>query len=324
MSLSASVVIPSYNHAAFIEQALASVLGPEHPQLEVVLVDDGSSDDTLQHLASWRREPRLRVFTQENQGAHAALNRGISASHGDVVFILNSDDAYHPERIGVFLERFAHDPELALLASWLDVVDGAGRSLGIKQAYRSMPPWPRRGGGRGLSDTGDHLLALLEANYVATTSNIAFRRELFDRMKLRFLPLRYAHDWDFFLAAARAGAFELIEEPLVRYRVHGDNTIKEGRDDELGRGQMRFEILWVIARHANATLEHASRFGGHEELTERHWSSLPPFVSEPLFEQLLFLRGREKSPPAAYDQLLVYDHPLRDAAIRALAVRPGD
>ena len=319
----ATVLIPSYNHAAFIDEALAGVLLPEYPDIEVVLVDDGSTDDTLDRLAPWREDPRLRVFTQENRGAHAALNRGVSLARGEVVFILNSDDAYRPERIGRFLERFATEPELALLASWLEVVDGQGALLGVKEGFRNMPPWPRRRRGAGLSDDGEPLLALVEANYVATTSNVAFRRRIFD--ETRFLALRYAHDWDFFLGAGMTGRFELIEEPLVRYRVHGSNTISEGKEAELGRGHMRFEVLWVMARHAERVLARfttAARGAG--ELAERLWTSLPPFVSEPLFAQLLHLRGRERRVPAAYDQLLAEDHPFRRAAIRALAVRPGD
>ncbi len=322
---SASVVIPSYNHAAYVDQALASVLVPEHPELEVVLVDDGSEDDTRSHLERWREDPRLRIFEQENRGAHAALNRGISASRGEVIFILNSDDAFHPDRIGRFLERFARDGELAMLGSWIEVVGEDGRSLGVKEAYRNMPPWPPRGGGPGLSATGDPALALLEANYLATTSNVAFRR----RIDAAFLPLRYAHDWDFFLTACRQGAYQLVEEPLVRYRVHPENTIAEGRAAELGRGHMRFEILWVIARHAGRILGRATGRGAapkvaRADLDARLWRSLPVFASDSIFQQLLFLRGRERRPPAAYDRLLEGNHPFRAAAIRTLAVRPGD
>ncbi len=321
--LSASVVIPSYNHGAFIDQALASVLLPAYPRLDVVVVDDGSGDDTRSRLERWRSDRRLRIFEQDNRGAHDALNRGISASRGEVVFILNSDDAFHPERVARFLELFARDHRLVMLGSWIELIDEHGGSLGIKRAYHNMPPWPPRGGGRRLSDTGDPTLALLEANYLATTSNVAFRRRAGDA----FLPLRYAHDWDFMLGACQRGSYRVVEEPLVRYRVHRSNTIAEGRRAELGRGHMRFEIMWVIARHAAAILGHAAEDGAsgrRGELERLLWRSLPPFADESIFSQLLLLRGRQRRPPPAYEHLLDADHAFRAAAARALALIPGD
>ena len=71
-----SVVIPSYNHATFIVETIESVLATAMDDLELVLVDDGSTDDTLERLEELRGDPRLAIYTQANQGAHAALNRG--------------------------------------------------------------------------------------------------------------------------------------------------------------------------------------------------------------------------------------------------------
>jgi glycosyltransferase involved in cell wall biosynthesis len=77
-----SVVIPSYNHGRFIGEAVDSVLGSPFAELELVIVDDGSTDDTLQRLAAYRDDRRVRIEEQPNRGAHAALNRGLELARG--------------------------------------------------------------------------------------------------------------------------------------------------------------------------------------------------------------------------------------------------
>ncbi len=312
-----SVVIPSYNHARFIEAAVASVLDSEiatGTDLELVIVDDGSTDDSRTRLERFRADSRVSIHHQENRGAHAALNRGIAASRGEIVFILNSDDLFHSRRIQRCLERFAADPQLATLASWLEVIDDDGRVLGVKEAWHNMPPWPRPRPGPGLAATRDPQLALLETNYVSTTSNLACRREVFDR-GVRFLPLRYAHDWEFLLAAAEHGRLGLIEAPLASYRVHATNTIREARAE----GRMRFEILWLVARHAARLLRgRAADEGIAADLWQRFWNGAPRFGYGSILSQLMAMRGGDPVPPSSYDALLEEAHPFRRRAIAVL------
>ncbi|MEM8994759.1 MAG: glycosyltransferase family 2 protein, partial [Acidobacteriota bacterium] len=249
-----SVLVPSYNHADFIGAAVHSALvalDEAGVDGEIRVLDDGSSDRSLDVLGGID-DPRLDVKAQANAGAHIAFNRLLSGAQGDVIFLLNSDDLYAPGRIRDVLRRFDREPTAVAAGSWLEVIDTDGARLGVKEAWRSMPPWPRRRGA-GLSDLGDPGLALLETNYLSTTSNIAFRRSAIGAdhaPTLRFTDLRYCHDWDFFLQLARRGPLLLLEEPLVSYRVHPANTLKETEAD--GTVRMRFEILWLLARHAGA------------------------------------------------------------------------
>ncbi len=313
----ASVVIPSYNHGRFVAAAVESVLDQD-ADLELVVVDDGSTDDSRERLAAFAGDPRVRIFEQPNRGAHAALNRGLGLARGEVLFILNSDDLFEPGRVGRFLERFAADPGIAVLVSWLRVIDEDGGELGVKEAWRNLPPWPRPGSGPGLADTGDPTLALLESNYVATTSNVAFRRQLVAEVGLRFRHLRYTHDWDFLLAAAEHGGIAIVDQPLVRYRAHQRNTIGEGRDG--GMGRMRFEILWTVARYARPVCRRfAARGMDPADLRRRLWSSLPRFGCANVLAQLLVLRGDGEEALAAYDALLEEEHPYRRRAVAVLA-----
>jgi glycosyltransferase involved in cell wall biosynthesis len=315
-----SVVIPSYNHARFIGEAVGSALGEGGDELEVVVVDDGSTDDTLACLRALDAGPRLRVLTQENLGAHAALNRGVLEARGELVFVLDSDDAYVPGRVEALRNVLDETPGAVVAASWIEIVDEAGGTLGSKHGWHDLPPWPRPEPGPGLADLDDPVLALLESNWVSTTSNFAFRRSLVAEHGLRFLPLRYAHDWDFLLAATRLGDLAVVEEPLVRYRVHGTNTIAEGREEAAGRARMRFEILWLVARHYRRVVERGVASGWSRcELEERASRSLPRFGEAALLSELLFLRGCGDEVPEAYDRLFESGHPFAEASLGALS-----
>ncbi|MCU0305407.1 MAG: glycosyltransferase family 2 protein [Thermoanaerobaculales bacterium] len=315
---SVTVVIPSYNHEAFVGAAVASALASEGvDSLEVVVVDDGSTDASRDRLEAFRGDPRVRLNYQDNAGADAAINRGCELARGELIFILDSDDELAPDRVAVLGERLRANPAAVLAASWIRVVDAAGAELGVKQAWRTLPPWPAPSAGPFLSDLGDPRLALLETNWISTTSNMAFPAALLRDHGLRFLPLRYAHDWDFALAASRLGGIELVETPLVSYRVHGANTIGEG--DAAGQGRMRFEIQWVVARHAAGLLRSAARSDAElVHLRRLLAASAPTFGRDSVFDQLLLLRGLDPTSPASYDALLEAGHPFSTAAIELL------
>lgn len=235
-----SVVIPSYNHAVFIRQAVTSVLAQPF-ELEVVIVDDGSRDDSLAVLAAIE-DPRVRVLPQENQGAHAAINRGLHEARGRFLAVLNSDDLYSPGRFAAALDVFERDPEVALVGSYIEVIDAHGRALGIKEGYHTLDPWPVPEPAKTFKADGDLRTALLMQNYWSTTSNFVLPRATYERYG-PFQALRYCHDWDFALRVQREQRAHLIAEPLLQYRVHGSNTIRENR------AAMIFEICWVLATH---------------------------------------------------------------------------
>lgn len=306
-----SVLVPCYNHADYVVAAVRSALeaiDAAGVSAEVRVLDDGSSDGSLERLARID-DDRLQVETQENAGAHAAFNRLLASARGDYVFLLNSDDLFTPDRIAKVLARFESEPDLVAAGSWLEIIDTEDKQLGVKQAWLTLPPWPKPRRGPCLSELGDPGLALLETNYLSTTSNIAFRREL--AADLRFADLRYCHDWDFFLGLAARGKLALIDEPLVRYRVHPSNTLRETERE--GTARMRFEIQWLLARRAAAVLE-AAVGRGHDaaDLRRRLWSSLPHFGAEKILLQLFAWAGAgEEAGGGDFESLLDRDHPWR-------------
>lgn len=311
------MLIPSFNHGAFISEAIDSVLRSPYRDLEVVVVDDGSTDDTRTCLTQYTDDQRIHVFAQENQGAHAALNRAMDLATGDFLFILNSDDMFFPDRVPRLVNELVTRPEVALAASWIQIIDEQARECGVKKGWSNLPPWPPPSDGPYLSDLSDPVLALLETNYLATTSNIAIRRTLVTDHNLRFQPLRYAHDWDFILSACHYGQIALIPAPLLKYRVHEANTIREGKDESVG--QMRFEIQWVVARHALRLLRAAEDSElSLGELEDLLWKSMPSFGCDTILDRLLLLRGTSDEPSAAFDTVIDPSHPLHRESVAVL------
>ncbi|HMV74296.1 MAG TPA: glycosyltransferase, partial [Microthrixaceae bacterium] len=126
--VSVSVVIPCFNSLDYLPETVASVLAQDHRDLEVVLVDDGGTDD----LAGWvrdRAEPRVRLIRQDNAGPSAARNTGIAASDGELVAFLDSDDTWEPDYLSRMVGCF-DDPAVGLAYSGWDVVDAEGRPNG--------------------------------------------------------------------------------------------------------------------------------------------------------------------------------------------------
>jgi glycosyltransferase involved in cell wall biosynthesis len=254
--LSISVVIPSYNHAPYLVRAVHSVLNQElhaptasinSAELELIVVDDGSQDESLQILAGIR-DSRLRVIAQENRGAHAAINRGLREASGNILAILNSDDEYHPQRLKKTLaaiQAASNDhpqDHLGLAASYIELIDAENRTLGIKHGYLDQVPWNLDVPERSFRAGNDLSAALLTENYLGSTSNFVFSRAGYQAAG-DFLPLRYMHDWDFALRLAHIAPITLLPEPLLRYRIHPQNTIRQDQ------AAMVFELCWILAVH---------------------------------------------------------------------------
>jgi GT2 family glycosyltransferase len=236
-----SVIIPSYNHAAYIGEAVRSVLSQSMADLELIVVDDGSQDNSLEVLAGFS-DARLRIDRQVNQGAHAAINRGLRQATGDYLAILNSDDAYHPQRLEKLVALLKNNPAIGLAGSYIQLIDQQGKSLGIKHGYRDCEPWALENPGRSFRAGDDLKAALLTENYFATSSNFVFPIRWFEQVG-EFRPLRFTHDWDYALRLANLAELALVPEPLMLYRVHASNTIRQDR------ATMLFEICWIMAVH---------------------------------------------------------------------------
>lgn len=194
-----SVVVPVYNRAATIAATLRSVLGQTFSDFEIVVVDDGSTDDPRPALAALA-DPRIRLVRQENGGGGSARNRGIDEAQGKYVAFLDSDDLFLPHKLETVARRLDGD-ERTVWYSYINVDRGVGH-------YWVRPNRPIRAG----EDVGEYLFV---HNQFIQTSAIVLPRAL--AREVRFDPtLRKGQDLDFCLRLQRAGAtFRMIDEPLI-------------------------------------------------------------------------------------------------------------
>ncbi len=253
---SISVVVPLYNHGRYIKSTLESVLEQTSAADEIILIDDGSTDngfDTAKRVLS--RTPRARVFRQENAGAHNTINRAIGTSRSQYIAVLNSDDLFAPKKLERCRELIAQRGAADLIAGGVGIMDDDG----VKQRGGVAVDWLARS--RAFLDKyGLPQLSLVNENYVATTSNMVFSRRLWE-LSGGFQPLRYCHDLDFLMFAFEFGSVILdLDEEHIVYRVHQGNTIKE----DLSR--VRVEIAAVIseALHQSGPRLLSLAFGEHD------------------------------------------------------------
>lgn len=234
-----SVVMPAYNHERFVGAAVESVLNQSIDDLELVIVNDGSCDGTEQVIRSFN-DPRIRYYSQENQGAHNAINFGISLARGRYLAIINSDDVYHPERLAK-LKLLLEQSGARLIFSDLTVTDA---NLDPLPDGYPVVAWIERVKGV-YQQSGSLLHSLLSGNWVVTTSNL-FLETAFAHELGPFSDLRYAHDYEFVLRALTSGSQEDIaycDEKLLLYRLHQSNTVKENFIN------LQRETLAVLRKH---------------------------------------------------------------------------
>jgi glycosyltransferase involved in cell wall biosynthesis len=297
-----SVIIPSYDHAAYISDAVKSVFSQSHKDFELIVVDDGSTDNSLEVLSGFN-DPRLRVLTQPNQGAHAAINRGLRVATGEYLAILNSDDLYHPLRLAKMLEVLKTDRQVGLVGSYIDIIDRGGKSLGVKHGYTDSPPWLLEVPERSFRAGNDLHKALLTENYLSTTSNFVFPRRWFEAVG-EFRPLRFTHDWDFALRMAGVARMVLLPDVLMHYRVHETNTIRKDR------AAMIFEICWCLAMHLPQHLADPEFVDlRNTPIVDELLYSIYTFGLERVLNVMLLQRLAEN--PQLALELLALDNPIR-------------
>ncbi len=220
-----SVVVPSYNHARFIDACLDSVYSQTWAHIELIVIDDGSTDDSVVRI---REKLKLCPFphqfiARENRGAHHTINEAIALASGEYVNILNSDDRFQPQRIEKMVTHVA-----VIGAEWgfaeVEVIDDHGDLISntdkdslagkLKTISASVHTAPTIG------------FALLRHNVAISTGNFFMRTEFF-RSVGGFSDLRYVHDQAFALSATLLSEPVYVPEKLYNYRVHGTNTISE-------------------------------------------------------------------------------------------------
>ena len=209
-----SVVMPCYNNAAYVSQAVDSVLQQDYPNIELIVVDDGSKDNSLDVLASYGE--RIKVVSQPNQGAAAARNNGIRHTTGDFIAFLDSDDLWLPGKLSAQLDFLQHNPEyVACFCSWA-VWDGKG-------AVDIPAPTAAEKGQLQQNRSGWLYLPLLKES-VITTISVVIRRETVEEVGFFNKEYTVGEDHDYWLRLSRCGKIAKLKQVYALYRQNPHST----------------------------------------------------------------------------------------------------
>jgi glycosyltransferase involved in cell wall biosynthesis len=210
-----SVIIPAYNAEAFLGETLDSVLAQSYPNLEIIVVDDGSTDATPRLLDS--HGDRVRVLRQANAGQAAARNYGAREAHGELLAFLDSDDLWDTDKIARQVDLLARFPEA--LAVYCDhrAIDAQGQPVASSGALAHPRP------------SGDILRALLLGPCIITPGLVLLRRSAFDEAGgFDEAPLMRGHeDYALWLRLATQGSFVYSPDTLVSYRRHNQQATRQ-------------------------------------------------------------------------------------------------
>lgn len=206
-----SIIVPAYNQSEYLGDAIRSALGQTHADLEVIVVDDGSTDETPAVCQAFT-DARLRYVWQANRGLSGARNTGIREARGEFLTFLDSDDQFLPDKLEQLLAAFEGDPGLGLVAGQAVLIDRLGRPIG-EIFDRPLPADPTE---------------LLLGNPLHVGS-VLLRRDWQERVGLFDESLRSYEDWDMWLRLARAGCrMGWVARPVSLYRFHQDQMTRIG------------------------------------------------------------------------------------------------
>jgi glycosyltransferase involved in cell wall biosynthesis len=259
-----SVITPTYNRADMIGDAIQSVLAQTFDDWELIVVDDGSQDNTRAVVTEYK-DPRIRYIYQENRGLPGARNTGIRHAHGVYVAFLDSDDRFLPNKIDHQSAELDARPELGLVA-------GGHREVDVTlQLLRQVCPWE-------YTPHLDVLTWLFQCPLIV--NSILVRREWLERVGMFDESMRFVEDWDLWLRLAYAGCSMAWQPELVcDYRIHGSNMarqaalMRDGMIRMLDKLYSRFDLPLDIAAqrdsaYANVYLNTAARYYAIGEFDE--------------------------------------------------------
>lgn len=258
-----SVVLAAHNAERFVAQAIESALGQSAGDLELIIVDDGSTDGTKKSIERYMDDARVRLWSQENAGQCAAKNRGVSLASGEFVAFLDADDVWRFDKIEQQLRLFEDRPDVGVVYGFLEKIDERGQVL----PWEPMPPW-----------SGVVTSRLLKENFVPFSSALV-RRQLLERHGSFNPALDMGIDYDLWLRLSLQCEFDFVPTVVGSYRVWSGqmsrkvfqryaagieimNSFLSDFGETIGSGDVARAWAHTFAGRGNTRLWYASDFLG--------------------------------------------------------------
>jgi len=203
-----SVIIPNFNYARYLDQAIQSVLDQTYDNLELIVVNNGSTDNSLEILAKY--EHKINLVDQSNLGQSGARNSGLSVSSGEYIAFLDADDFWEPTKLEM-QSKLMNDANQLVYCGILPFKDPGNEKLpSVLPKYKG--------------DCSKYFIDLPGASIVLSGESTAlFSRDLVTKVGLFDAELNSTAGWDFFRRSSRLTNFDFVSEPLVNYRLHSSN-----------------------------------------------------------------------------------------------------
>ncbi len=231
-----SVIITTYNRAGLLPKAIESVLAQTFQDFELIVVDDGSTDQTRQVVEAYR-DARIRYLYQSNRGVSGALNTGFAAAQSEFITQLDSDDCWEPELLATLLPEFEGHPELGVVYARVQAMDDEGRPLApILGAPGHYP--------------GQVLASLLYGNFICTIAAI-LRKDCYLQVGRLDESLNGIEDLDIWIRLAQITQFKFVNQVLAHYRVHTGRSTAKTSKSFATVVQRRFDLLNKVFSQPN-------------------------------------------------------------------------
>jgi glycosyltransferase involved in cell wall biosynthesis len=221
LTMRVSVVVPVFNHERYVSECLRSIDQQHCDDLEIIVIDDGSTDDSWKRIDAFVSSARRAVvkLRTPNRGAHAAINEGLARATGDWLTLCNSDDIFLPGRLATLADTVRAQPACELAFTGVRYLDPSSRDVSESDRYaRDL-----RSKQNAISEFPSVGFALTLTNVAISTGNFFFSRALW-REAGDFRPYKLCHDWDFILRCLLLTEPVFVPAPLYGYRLHAANS----------------------------------------------------------------------------------------------------
>ena len=274
-----SIIIPTYNRKQYVSEAIDSCLTQTYPNYEIIVVDDGGTDDTEAFLRN-RYGGQIRYIYQDNQGTGIARNTGIASAQGDFIHFCDADDRLRPDKIQRCMDYLLANPDVAVVHTYYQFVASDGKTP------IETPPFPT------FTDNLFCELLNLTGNHILISSTIVRKSALDDVGAFPDDPEhRSAEDWDLFLRLSSKYKFHGIPESLVLRRTHADMMSDDDYYGALGRLK---------------TIQYARNYDWQACMTEDHFNRIEAARHHMLAIALWKQGDRQKARQAFLQAVEIY------------------